>query len=161
MFGVSNQIWIGGSDIETEGTLKWERSEDSWLYSNTHTCPDKNREAKDCVKIAGNKAGRWRIEDCSVQIRRYLCQKQSPTSKLLWNSILGAEYTYVESRGCIASWDDAKTQCEDVGGKIGSVLSQEVKDAYIAMYSSDMGEPSHWIGLNDKESIQIHLLNNN
>ena len=151
-------MWIGGSDIETEGTLKWERSEDSWLYNNPHTCPEKNREAKDCVKIAGNKGGRWRIEDCSVQIRRYLCQKQSPTSKLLWNSILGAEYTYMETK-CISSWDEAKTQCEAVGGKIGSVLSPEVKDAYIAMYGSEMGEQSHWIGLNDKENIQlIHLI---
>ena len=49
------------------------------------------------------------------------------------------------------------SRCEAIGGKIASVLSQEVKDAYIGMYDSEMNEPRHWIGLNDKGNIQIEI----
>ena len=147
-------IWIGGSDIDNEGTFKWERSEDSWEYTNWKGCPVSNGDNKDCVKIASGSGGRWKVESCDLNTRRFICQKTSPTSKLLWTSILGAEYSYLENRRCIQSWDEAKSQCEDIGGNIASVLSQEVTDQYIAMFSSVLNKPKHWIGLNDKENIQ-------
>ena len=73
---------------------------------------------------------------CDDTEKRYLCQKQSPTSKGLWTTIQGAQYAYLESNPCIRDWDDAVTRCDELGGgaKVASVLSQEVKDEYLATF---------------------------
>ena len=58
-WGSQYNVWIGGSDSETEGTLKWVRGE-AWQYSNWDSCPNANNaENKDCVKIKQNGGGKW------------------------------------------------------------------------------------------------------
>ena len=76
------------------------------------------------------------IRQCDNTEKRFLCQKQSPTSKGLWTTIHGAQYAYLESNTCIKSWNDAVTRCDELGGgaKVASVLSQEVKDEYLATF---------------------------
>ena len=58
-WGSQYNVWIGGSDTETEGTLTWVRGE-AWQYANWDSCPTSNNaDTKDCVKIKQNGSGRW------------------------------------------------------------------------------------------------------
>ena len=151
-YGSQYNVWIGGSDTETEGTLKWVRGE-AWEYANWDSCPNSNNaDNKDCVKIKQGGSGRWNFARCDQTEKRFLCQRQSPTSKGLWTRIHSAEYAYMENSGCIRNWDDAVTRCAELGGgaKVASVLSPEVKNEYLATFATAFDENRHWIGLNDK-----------
>ena len=151
-FGLSNRIWIGGSDSAEEGTFTWAGG-DSWEYSNWNGCPVSNDNNKNCVAIKNSAAGRWQVLDCLATVRRYLCQRGAASSPL-WTEIHGAEYSYLENNQCIRSWAQARAQCTGLGdgADLASLLSAEVISEYLGLFSSLITKSAYWIGLNDKDT---------
>ena len=146
-FGSSHEKWIGGRDSGEEGSFTWARG-DEWLYTNWHSCPPSNDETVNCVKTRQSSSGRWSVEDCEAQVRRYLCQRQEATTAPLWNMIHGAQYAYLENSRCIRSWDQARTSCQALGdgADLASVLSEEVISEYRTLFNDVITEYSYWIG---------------
>ena len=150
-FGTSNNIWIGAKRSSSSGAFTWANG-DSWEFKNWKDC---NHGSKLCVKIDGGENGRWEDEDCDTNnIPRYLCQKGSSTGQM-WETILGAEYSYMEDDDCFDDWTDTRDRCQSYpGANIASIISQEVSDAVMAYVQPLKGKTafSHcdfFIGLND------------
>ena len=71
-------VWIGGNDIEREGTFAWRRG-DSWDWTNWQAQAQNSRRA-DCMVISPNADSKWRMISCrSRGVQAYLCQKGGPT----------------------------------------------------------------------------------
>ena len=144
-------VWLGGTDAATEGTFTWTDGL-AWEYHNFPGCSlpsgSDNDNTMNCVKMDGDQNNKWKAEDCNAAgIRKYICMKGSSTSPF-WFPIQSAEYSLIKGN-CWNNWDGAKAECQNFGGEIASITSQEVKDALDAHFGDHVPTKT-WIGLNDK-----------
>ncbi|KAL4229838.1 hypothetical protein ACF0H5_010230 [Mactra antiquata] len=65
-------IWLGGSDIETEGIWKWESSKQHFSFTNWGNDQPDNWYTEDCLHNSGD-SGLWNDVRCTTSYR-YICE---------------------------------------------------------------------------------------
>ena len=152
-FGTS-ELWVGANDEATDGTYVWENGV-TFEYNHFKQWDDNGKcnipvsGSKTCVYLKGSWSKRMFHSTCQAQYN-FVCQKGVSSSKF-WNRIHGADYAHFERPGCRPDWEDAKTVCEGYGAKLASVLSQEVLDELLNVFSDSI-TTDMFLGLNDKSN---------
>ena len=73
IFSQKQTSWLGVTDIENEGVLKYGNDESSlsWHNWNTQSGPIGNNEAMNCVKMDAE--GIWQIDNCNNKLT-FVCE---------------------------------------------------------------------------------------
>ena len=68
-------VWIGGTDVEEEGTCKWADCS-PWNYTLWgHGEPNNLGGDEDCLEQINDSAGRWNDDDCPLK-KAFVCSKK-------------------------------------------------------------------------------------
>jgi len=136
----SNSFWIGLTDIEVEGTFRWQ---DGTLPNYTNWNPlEPNNEGgnEDCGQIWGIRGRQWNDEFCGFSYF-FICEVP-----YVIDVINRGSYAF-EFHRTQRNYTDAQGICAARGGSLAKIRNQQDQDAinnYTPMDGNDF-----WIGLND------------
>ncbi|KAJ8030095.1 Macrophage mannose receptor 1 [Holothuria leucospilota] len=156
----SEDIWIGLSDWEEDGTIKWVDgtvvTPDSYFNFPNHHIPEDREGEVQCGYIyVESPTGQWQYGDC-FELYDYVCE--IPEGAAI------KPYDPSDSRGsCPAGWSyfdnfcylfnetdqnfqTGEATCASYGGHLVSIHSVE-EESFLSLRLSDF--TSYWIGLND------------
>jgi len=70
---ITNDIWLGGNDIATEGQFVWITGE-AFVFTDWRSGEPNNDGNEDCVVFEGTQGGTWDDRGCNNNLR-YLCER--------------------------------------------------------------------------------------
>lgn len=66
--------WLGGNDLEMEGTFKWVRSDAPLVFTDWNPGqPDDFSSGEDCIELQGAMDYHWNDLSCSAR-HRFICE---------------------------------------------------------------------------------------
>lgn len=140
-------IWLGGNDIDTEGTFRWVTGE-YFAYSNWAPGePNNGKSNQDYMQMYEN--GTW--DDLDEMSRSFVCEWDSWKDEPVTISIPadaiqsnGHAYAFFDI-GC--TWDEAAEYCAKMGGYLVTITSEDENWAVNWI----CGSRDIWLGANDVE----------
>ena len=130
-----DQIWIGGSDIASEGDWVWS-DETTWSYSNWHSDePSNDKKKEHCLTFQRH----WNDDDCTHKFP-FLCQKR--ICPFGWTLFESNCYKVFDIRG---SWNAARKLCRSHDAQLASVHSHE-ENRFLLSFA---GTEENWLGGSD------------
>jgi len=107
---VSDQVWLGGNDIEEEGVWKWIDCT-PWEYTFWYSGEPNNAGGPEaCLEIRQFWNGKWNDESCGEE-RGFVCSKkicsEVTTEKVTTVGVTGVKGTGVEGTGESVMWKPA------------------------------------------------------
>ena len=148
-----SEAWIGATDETTEGEWTWCTGEE-FSYTNWASGKPDNENEGDYVGIYTDGFG-WNDWDSS-KIVKYICEWEELPSKEIFTQykFYGFEYNghYYGLSQDKLSWEDAKISCEEVGGKLVSINSEE-EQVFIENLLGIAPSENYWIGAYRENSL--------
>ncbi len=142
--GSRTAYWLGGSDIQTEGTFKWSTGE-AFSYTNWDvTQPDNYNGVENVMEILS--FGKWNDKPIDNSTRcGFICEFED----------FYIPFKTVEQNGHIYSiynekltWTAAKAACEAMGGHLMTITSQAEQDLAAGLIGNGV-RPFYWLGASD------------
>jgi len=137
-----NLYYLGATDKTTEGTWNWVDGT-PWDYTNWNTGqPDDYQGAEDYLQIY-NSNKKWN------DLNNYFSENTGFVCEIPFNETPTAQITNGKSSYLLfdqyLSWEDAKIYCENLGGHLVTITSQEEQNA---VYNLAMqgGKNQYWLG---------------
>ena len=144
-------IWLGLSDIASEGNFVW--SDGTTLdYENWRKKEPNNKgnRGEHCVEISKKRDGAWNDKDCD-QKRRIVCQihgdPQEAADKTLGEIFPGLNTDLYSFHHDKRRQEDAATDCATHNGFLASILTEQESQFVDLHFNGD----EYWIGSNDLE----------
>ncbi|XP_071838886.1 uncharacterized protein [Apostichopus japonicus] len=157
----SEDFWIGASDWEVDGTIKWVDgkviTQDSYQNFPNHQVPSGRTGEVECASVyVDSPSGQWQYGDC-FELYDFVCE--------IPEGAVVKPYDPTDTRGsCEAGWsyfdqfcyffdetrrtfEDSEQACSDLGGHLVSIHSAE-EESFLSLRMSD--SMSYYIGLNDQ-----------
>ena len=114
--GADDEVWLGGNDIDTEGTFKWSNENSTLMYSNFHETQPNNNNAffgQDCLTMKSD--GFWFDHSCA-ETQRFVCQWEV----LCENSLNETCYVFEDEQAL--TWENAEQFCNvNYGGNLVAI----------------------------------------
>ncbi|XP_043921440.1 macrophage mannose receptor 1-like [Protopterus annectens] len=155
-------FWLGMSNIQKKGTFTWTDLE-TVTFTNWNAQMPGSQSG--CVAMrTGINAGLWDIVNCEEKAT-YICKHwaegvtpppvptttPAPQCSEGWHSSTNSKYCYKHFYGPMAmkkTWSDARDYCQDIGGDLASIHSQDEENAIISgMKGEARYRQNYWIGL--------------
>ena len=135
--------WGGASDFRSEGTWSWENKKENWIYSNWASGEPNNYLGNEDYLLI-NRDGTW--NDYGDGHTIFICE---------WNSEAEvkeySEHVYKLYEKSL-SWSEAKAYCENLGGYLVSITSQEEQKYVYDNILVPNNVPCCWAGGSDSET---------
>jgi hypothetical protein len=178
VIGGNDDYWIGFHDRGTEMNFEWSGGQTS-SYTNWQQCTvdqqctsepngagGNGESVGDCVRMcpAGGSTGKygecipgkWADYMCEAEFH-YICEMADMVAPL---PATRCPRGYISYRAhCYyfahypASWEDASSTCNSLGGALATINSQEEDDFIANHLSTELtGNLDYWIGLNDVDT---------
>uniref|UniRef100_A0A914YG15 C-type lectin domain-containing protein n=1 Tax=Panagrolaimus superbus TaxID=310955 RepID=A0A914YG15_9BILA len=143
---VTTDIWIGATSLIHRGTWSWT---DGTYFDFNELSDSRPYNGSFCLSLSIID-GRWLIEDC-FKIKNFVCKMPAtPPPQPFYNCSLGWIY-FQPTHSCysiskLAKWKDTSLDCQNNGGKLASIHSDE--ETYFAYTMTKiLQDHSIWIGM--------------
>merc|ERR1712142_764444 len=115
-------MWIGASDLETEGTFVWTNGK-KLSYTSWGPNEPNGREKENCVEVNWGKPGLWNDKSCRVS-RAFMCEIVG-YSVYEYNREIRRAFKIHNAE---KNWQDAQRTCQEEGGNLVTVDTPEINN---------------------------------
>merc|ERR1712042_21805 len=115
-------MWIGASDLETEGTFVWTNGK-KLSYTSWGPNEPNGREKENCVEVNWGKPGLWNDKSCRVS-RAFMCERVDYSVYEYNREIRRAFKVHNAEK----NWQDAQRTCQEEGGNLVTVDTPEINN---------------------------------
>ena len=138
--------WIGGNDIQTEGTFVWKTGEKMSFTNWSDEEPNNAGQTENYMEILQN-SGKWNDNSNEVLTRGFILEIE-PQTELSSGNLGNNSYTVFEGS---LNWTEARTYCAMLGGHL-AYINDAKEQKYIESLLNGGKSGAYWLGGIRKEN---------